>query len=381
MPDVAPPYLLIAPSPCFVLEEERLRANLEILDVVQRASGSKILLALKAFAMFSVFDLVSSVLSGAAASGLHEARLAREEMAGEVHTFCPAIKDKDFSELARISDHLIFNSLGQWQRYQEQAILYPDTHFGLRVNPRHSEGKVAIYDPCAPGSRLGVTVDQLAGKNLKGLSGLHLHTLCEHGFAPLARTVGAFDRQFGRLLTDMEWVNFGGGHLITKADYDRAGLVELLCATAERYRVQVYLEPGEAITYETGTLVAEVVDIVQNDRDIAILDVSAATHMPDVLEMPYRPHVIGSGLPGDNRYNYRLAGPSCLAGDIIGDYSFSTPLTIGRRLAFTDMMHYTMVKTNTFNGVPLPSMAIWRQDGVLEEVRRFGYDDFKQRLS
>lgn len=381
MPEALPHYLELVPSPCFVLEEERLRANLEILARVQQASGAKILLALKAFAMFSVFDLVSAALSGAAASGLHEARLAREEMTGEVHTFCPAIKDGDFAELVLTSDHLIFNSLHQWHRFRGQAALSPDTRFGLRVNPCHSEGAVAIYDPCAPYSRLGVTSDQLTDQDLAGISGLHFHTLCEQGMDPLARTVVAFETQFAHLLSGMEWVNFGGGHLISKPGYDRAGLVELVRTMAERYNVRVYLEPGEAITWEAGTLVAEVVDIVHNKMDIAILDVSAATHMPDVLEMPYRPHVIGSGQPGELGHDYRLAGPSCLAGDIIGDYSFSTPLVIGQRLAFTDMMHYTMVKTNTFNGVPLPSIAIWRQNSGLEIVRRFGYKDFKQRLS
>lgn len=381
MTESAPPYLGLAPSPCFVLEEERLRANLEILGEVQQQSGAKILLALKAFAMFSVFDIIAENLCGAAASGIYEARLAAEEMGKAVHTFCPAIKDEDFDVLAKCSDHLIFNSLSQWQRFKEKAAQLPGSKFGLRVNPCHSEGAVPIYDPCAPLSRLGITAEQLVGQDLTGLSGLHFHTLCEQGFAPLARTFDIFEKQFGHLLESMQWLNLGGGHLISRPDYDRQALIDLLRYIAKRYDVQVYIEPGEAISLETGTLVAEVVDIVRNDMDIAILDVSAATHMPDVLEMPYRPHVINSGLPGEKGHDYRLAGPSCLAGDIIGDYSFTIPLSIGQRLAFTDMIHYTMVKTNTFNGVPLPSIAIWRQTQNLEIVRRFDYLDFKNRLS
>ncbi|MDR9501811.1 MAG: carboxynorspermidine decarboxylase [Desulfurivibrionaceae bacterium] len=375
------PYQELVPSPCFVLEEERLLENLAILGQVQAESGARILLALKAFAMFSVFDLVGGYLCGAAASGLNEARLAREEMGKEVHTFCPAIKEGDFPRLAALSDHLIFNSFSQWQRYRDQAGAYPQTRFGMRVNPRHSEGAVAIYDPCAPGSRLGVTASQFKAAELSGLSGLHFHTLCEQEFAPLARTVAAFEQQFGPYLAGMEWLNFGGGHHITRPGYDVAGLVQLLIQVRERYNVQLYLEPGEAISYQTGTLVGEVVDLVWNDRDIAILDVSAATHMPDVLEMPYRPEIIGAGRPGEKAHTYRLAGPSCLAGDIIGDYSFNQPLAPGQRLVFTDMIHYTMVKTNTFNGVGLPAIAIWRQSGELQLVKEFGYEDFKGRLS
>ncbi len=381
MSDLARPYQELVPSPCFVLEEERLLANLEILADVQAQSGAKILLALKAFAMFSVFDQVGRYLSGAAASGLNEARLAREEMGKEVHTFCPAIKDKDFPQLAALSDHLIFNSFSQWQRYRDQAGDYPQTRFGIRVNPQHSEAAVALYDPCASGSRLGVTPAQFKAAELAGISGLHFHTLCEQEFAPLARTVAAFEEHFGPYLAGMEWLNFGGGHHITKPGYDVAGLVSLLTAVRERYDVQLYLEPGEAISYQTGTLVGEVVDLVRNDVDIAILDVSVVAHMPDVLEMPYRPEIVGAGQPGATAHTYRLGGPSCLAGDVIGDYSFEAPLTIGQRLVFTDMIHYTMVKTNTFNGVGLPAIAIWRNNAELQLVKEFGYEDFKGRLS
>ncbi len=381
MPELARPYQELVPSPCFVLEEERLLANLEILADVQTQSGAKILLALKAFAMFSVFDQVGAYLCGAAASGLNEARLARQEMGKEVHTFNPAIKDRDFQELAELSDHLIFNSFSQWQRYRHRAADYPQTRFGMRINPCHSEGAVAIYDPCAPGSRLGVTAAEFKEAELSGISGLHFHTLCEQEFAPLARTVAAFEEQFAASIADMEWINFGGGHHITKPGYDVAGVVRLLVDFKERYDVQLYLEPGEAISYQAGTLVGEVVDIVRNDIDIAILDVSAATHMPDVLEMPYRPEIVGAGQAGEKPHTYRLGGPSCLAGDVIGDYSFAAPLTIGQRLVFTDMIHYTMVKTNTFNGVGLPAIAIWRKNGELELVKEFGYEDFKGRLS
>ncbi|MBU1641142.1 MAG: carboxynorspermidine decarboxylase [Proteobacteria bacterium] len=381
MHDLARPYQELVPSPCFVLEEERLLANLEILADVQAQSGAKILLALKAFAMFSVFDQVGDYLFGAAASGLNEARLAWEEMGKEVHTFCPAIKEHDFATLAQLSDHLIFNSFSQWQRFRNQAADYPHTKFGMRINPEHSEGAVAIYDPCAPGSRLGVTLAEFKVDELAGLSGLHFHTLCEQEFAPLARTVAAFEEHFGPFMAGMEWLNFGGGHHITKPGYDVAGLVKLLIEVRDRYGVQLYLEPGEAISYQTGTLVGEVVDLVRNGMDIAILDVSAATHMPDVLEMPYRAEIVGAGLPGAKAHTYRLGGPSCLAGDVIGDYSFAAPLTIGQRLVFTDMIHYTMVKTNTFNGVGLPSIAIWRKNGELQLVKEFGYEDFKGRLS
>ncbi|PLX50567.1 MAG: carboxynorspermidine decarboxylase [Desulfobulbaceae bacterium] len=381
MTEPARPYQELVPSPCFVLEEERLLRNLAILADVQQRSSAKVLLALKAFAMFSVFDRVAQYLSGAAASGLNEARLAREEMQKEVHTFAAAIKEEEFAELAALSDCLIFNSFSQWRRYQGRIRDYPQTRFGMRINPCHSEGAVPIYDPCAPGSRLGVTLPEFRGADLAGISGLHFHTLCEQDFAPLARTVAKVEEQFGAYLAGMEWLNLGGGHHITRSGYDVDGLVQLLCGLRDRYGLQLYLEPGEAISYQAGTLVGEVVDIVRNGMEIAILDVSAATHMPDVLEMPYRPEIVGAAAAGRKEYTYRLAGPSCLAGDIIGDYSFSTPLAVGRRLVFTDMMHYTMVKTTTFNGINLPAIAIWRTHGELEMVKEFGYEDFKGRLS
>ncbi len=374
-------YQDLVPSPCYVLEQKILEENLHILEQVQQQSGAKILLALKAFAMHSTFDSVSKFLCGAAASGIHEARLAREELNLEVHSFSPAIKDHEFDDLLTYSDHIIFNSLSQWEKFRKKATQYPEKQFGLRINPEYSEAKVPLYDPCASGSRLGITNENISGQDLTGISGLHFHTLCEQGFEPLSRTVAAFEKKFNRYLTAMKWVNFGGGHHITKPDYDRKGLIQLLISFQKKYDLQVYLEPGEAISYHTGVLIGEVVDIIWNKINIAILDISATTHMPDVLEMPYRPDIIGAFPTKTHSHNYRLAGPSCLAGDIIGDYSFKKPLKIGQRLAFTDMIHYTMVKNNTFNGVPLPAIAIWGKDEQLSIVKQFGYDDFKQRLS
>lgn len=369
------------PSPCFVLEEELLERNLRILATVQKKSGAKILLALKAFAMFSSFEMIKQYLSGAAASGCNEARLAREEIGLEVHSFSPCIKEQDFDQLALLSDYLIFNSLSQWETFRRKAALHPQTHFGIRINPEHSEVPTTLYNPCAPKSRLGVTIEEMRAKNLQGLTGLHFHTLCEQGFSPLARTVCAFEKKFGKYLHQMKWVNFGGGHHITKPGYDIDGLISLLIRFQKQYKVQVYLEPGEAISYQSGTLVGEVVDVVKNGINIAILDISATAHTPDVLEMPYRPEVVEGHRFGEKKYNYRLAGSSCLAGDIIGDYSFDTPLAIGQRIVFDDMIHYTMVKTNTFNGVPLPSIAIWKKNNTLQIVKQFGYQDFKGRLS
>jgi len=374
-------YRDLVPTPCFVLEEKRFEQNLELLHRVQEESGARILLALKAFAMFSVFDMVGGYLSGAAASGLYEARLAREELGLEVHTFSPAIKEGEFDQLAGLSDHLIFNSFTQWRKFRERALKHSDTRFGIRVNPEHSEVATPLYDPCGPCSRLGVTRAAFQPELLEGISGLHFHTLCELGFEPLARTVSAFEDKFGEFLPRMQWVNFGGGHHITRQGYDVEGLIRLLRNFRRKYQVDIYLEPGEAVSWQSGTLVGEIVDVVKNEMDVCILDVSAATHMPDVLEMPYRPDVLGSGAPGEKKYTCRLAGPSCLAGDVIGDYSFDHPPSVGQRVVFLDMMHYTMVKTNTFNGVPLPAIAIWRKHNNLEVVREFSYRDFRDRLS
>ncbi len=369
------------PSPCFVLEEKMLEKNLKLLALVQQKSGAKILLALKAFSMFKSFDLVAKHLSGAAAGGCYEARLAKEEMGLEVHSYSTALKEKNWPELLHLSDYLIFNSFSQWLKFRDKAMGFPTKKFGLRINPQHSEAQVEIYDPCMPGSRLGVIQEEMKPDELAGISGFHFHNLCQQDVAPLARTLAVIEEKFGPYLAQMEWMNFGGGHHITKPGYDIKGLVRLLTAFQKKHALQVYLEPGEAVTYQAGTLVGEVIDIVKNDQHIAILDISAATHIPDILEMPYRPEIINGFPAGSRKHTYQLSGPSCLAGDVIGDYSFDEPLTVGKRLVFTDMIHYTMVKTNTFNGIPLPSIAIWRKNGQLEIVKQFTYEDFKQRLS
>lgn len=371
-------------TPCYVVDEGRLEANLERLNGVQSRTGCKILLALKGFSMFSTFPQIRKVLQGAAASSLNEARLAFEEFQREVHVYAPAYRDDEFQELLGYANHMVFNSFAQWRRYKPavQASGKP-VRCGVRVNPQHSEVKVKLYDPCAPGSRLGITADQFAGEDLAGLSGLHFHTLCELNADALERTLPAVEEKFGRYLAGMSWINFGGGHHITRADYD----VERLCRVIEGFRrryphLEVYLEPGEAIALNTGVLVASVLDIVHNAMDIAILDTSAAAHMPDVLEMPYRPNLVGAGQPGEFPHTYRLGGMTCLAGDVIGDYSFPAPLRTGDKLVFLDMAHYTMVKNNTFNGVGLPSIAIHHPaTGVIEVIRRFGYQDYRNRLS
>jgi len=374
------------PSPCFVVDEAALEDNLRLLARVQAESGARVLLALKAFSMFSLAPLVRRYLAGTCASGLYEARLGREEFGGEVHTFCAAYRDADFDEVLGYSDHLVFNSVRQWHHFRERCLAAleqrPQLRFGLRVNPRHSEGAVPIYDPCAPGSRLGVTREELAGAELDGISGLHFHTLCEQDLPPLARTLSAVEAQFGAWLEGMEWINFGGGHHLTREDYQVEELIALIRDFRARRGLAVYLEPGEAVALNAGVLVAEVLDLKRNELDLAILDTSATCHMPDVIEMPYRPRILGAGEPGELPHGYRLGGQTCLAGDVIGDYSFAEPLHIGRRLLFADMAHYTMVKTNTFNGVPLPAIAIWNsRTDALRIVRRFGYGDFRDRLS
>jgi carboxynorspermidine decarboxylase len=374
------------PSPCYVVDEVAIENNLKILKHVQDASGAKVLLALKAFSMFSLAPLVSKYLSGTCASGLHEARLGHEEFGGEVHTFSAAFTKSDLTEILKISDHVVFNSFGQWQRFQDQVeqakTERPNIQFGLRVNPMHSEGATPIYDPCAPGSRLGIPKDAFEGQDLEGISGLHFHTLCEQGFAPLDRTLNAVEEQFSELLEKLEWVNFGGGHHITHPDYDVESLIKRIKAFSEKYQVQVYLEPGEAIAIRSGVLVSEVLDLGYNAMNLAILDTSATCHMPDTLEMPYRAEIWGAGEKNEKAHSYRLGGQTCLAGDVMGDYSFDLPLTIGQRLMFDDMSHYTMVKTSTFNGIGLPSIAIWNSESnEVKVIKQFGYEDFKGRLS
>ncbi len=375
--------LSLAPSPAYVVDLGRLRHNLAILDDVQKRSGAKILLALKAFSMWSVFPLIRETLHGVCASSPWEARLGYEEFGREVHSFAAAFKESDVAELLQVSNHLVFNSFNQLERFRplwekEQGRV----SIGLRVNPEHSEGHTAIYDPCAPKSRLGIPRSEFMGQSLRGVEGLHFHTLCEQLFEPLERTAKVFEEKFGEFLPGMKWLNLGGGHHITREGYDIDALVELVHYFKGKYGLEVYLEPGEAIAIGTGILVGEVLDMVHNEMDIAILDLSATCHMPDILEMPYRPGIKGGFDPGDKAHTYRLAGPSCLAGDVIGDWSFDAPLKTGDRLAFLDMAHYTMVKNTTFNGIQLPHICTFEPDtGTLDIKRSFGYPDFKSRLS
>ncbi len=380
------------PSPCFVVDEVAVENNLKTLRRVQDESGAKVLAALKAFSMWSLGPLVSRYLSGVCASGVNEARLGREAYGGEVHVFAAAYSEPDINTLLGLCNHLVFNSFSQWRRFGPQALAArarrPELAFGLRINPEHSEGAVAIYDPCAPCSRLGITLAQFEAATaednrcLEGISGLHFHTLCEQGYQPLARTLDVVEAKFGHLLPQIQWVNFGGGHHITAADYAIDKLIARIREFATKYQVQVYLEPGEAVAIHSGVLVAEVLDLSWNGLSQAIVDTSATCHMPDVLEMPYRPGIRGAQAPDTTPYTYRLGGLTCLAGDVIGDYSFAAPLNIGDRLLFDDMSHYTMVKTNTFNGVNLPAIALWNSDSDrLRLVKQFGYEDFKRRLS
>jgi len=373
-------------TPCFVVDTGLLARNLEILGAVKARTGCKILLALKGFAMWSVFAQLREVLDGVCASSPHEARLGREEFGGEVHAFAAAYSEAHVRALCATADHVVFNSFGQRTRLgpvveEECARLGRQVRLGIRINPEHSEGTVPIYDPCSPGSRLGVRRRHFQPELLDGVSGLHWHTLCEQNADSLERTVAAAEAAFGEFFSRMEYVNFGGGHHITRADYDIALLCRIITDFQDRYGVQVYLEPGEAVALNTGYLVTTVLDLIEADMPMAILDTAVPAHMPDVLEMPYRPHLVGSGEPLEKPYTYRLGGLSCLAGDVVGEYSFDAPLRLGQRLVFTDMAHYTMVKTNTFNGVGLPSIYTFHPDRGLQLVRRFGYEDFKGRLS
>ena len=374
------------PSPCFVVDKAAVEENLRLLGRVQRDSGAKILAALKAFSMWRLGPLTASYLSGICASGLHEALLGKEEYGGEVHVFSAAFSEPELRQILTFANHVVFNSFDQWHRFQplltEAQKSRPELEYGLRINPEHSEGTVAIYDPCAPCSRLGIPLSQFAGKSLEGISGLHFHTLCEQDFKPLERTIAAVEEKFGSLLHGLKWVNFGGGHHITRADYQVDELIAAIRRFSQKYSVEVYLEPGEAIAIHTGVMVAEVLDLPFSTMNQAILDTSATCHMPDTLEMPYRPDIFGAGEVDEFAHLYRLGGMTCLAGDVIGDYSFPEPLAIGQRLMFDDMSHYTMVKTSTFNGINLPSIALWdSRTDELEIVRQFGYQDFKTRLS
>ena len=369
-------------TPVYVVDELALRRNLETLSGVQRRTGCHILLAQKAFSLFYAYPLIGRYLAGTTASGLFEARLAHEEMPGrENHVYSPAYTPAEMAELVAICDHISFNSLAQLEAHRP---LWQGSRasVGLRVNPEYStqEGH-AIYDPCAPGSRLGIRRCDMPARLPNGVEGLHFHTLCEQDAAPLVETFAAFEQAFGEYLPQLRWLNLGGGHHITRPGYDLAALEGLILSIREKYGLEVYLEPGEAIALNAGTLITTVLDIVPGETPVLILDASAACHMPDVLEMPYRPPLHGAGLPGEKPYTCRLAARTCLAGDVIGDYSFDAPPQVGDRLVFGDMAIYTMVKNNTFNGMPLPDIA-WRDaEGGCRLIRRFGYEDFKTRLS
>ncbi|WP_297955741.1 carboxynorspermidine decarboxylase [uncultured Desulfobulbus sp.] len=374
-------------TPAFVVDEGLLADNLTVLGRVKARTGCRILLALKCFAMYRVFPQLAEVLDGVCCSSPHEARLGREEFGREVHSFAAAYSAADIEDLALTSDHLVFNSFAQKDRFmplarQRAAAAGRRLEFGLRINPEHSEGAVPLYDPCAPGSRLGIRRADFRTDRLDGISGLHWHNLCEQDADCLERTVAAVEHAFGDVLPRMAYVNFGGGHHITRPGYDLDLLVSIVNRFRERWGVQVYLEPGEAVALNAGYLVATVLDVVNADLPVAVIDASVPAHMPDVLEMPYRPHVIGAGEPGEKGWTCRIGGLSCLAGDVAGEYSFDRPLVAGDRLVFTDMAIYTMVKTNTFNGVQLPAIVLYHPDeDRLETVRRFGYEDFKTRLS
>ncbi|MFR8572413.1 MAG: carboxynorspermidine decarboxylase [Blautia hansenii] len=368
-------------TPYFLVDEKKLVKNLEILKQVSDRTGCKILLAQKAFSMFYAYPLLRKYLAGTTASGLYEAKLGHENFGGETHVFSPAYREEEFEELLQYADDVVFNSPGQVRKYAKKAKLAGKS-VGLRINPECStqEGH-AIYDPCAPFSRLGTTLENFDESLLPLLDGLHFHTLCEQGADALEITLKAVEEKFGKYLSRMKWLNLGGGHHITREDYDVEALAEMVKRLKETYGVEVYLEPGEAVVLQAGFLVSEVLEVVHNGMDIAILDTSAACHMPDVLEMPYRPPVKDSGLPGEKACTVRLAGPTCLAGDVIGDYSFDTPLKPGDQVVLEDMALYTMVKTNTFNGMPLPDIVWEGIDGKRKLVKRFGYEDFKNRLS
>lgn len=375
------PYLNPAiPSPCYVLDESKLKANLELMQRVQADSGATIILALKGFAMWSAFPLVRQYLKGCTASSVWEAELAADTFGSEVHAYSPAYKERDMERLLALCNHISFNSLTQWQRYKEQA-QQAGVSVGIRINPEQQEADTELYDPSAPGSRLGILSSQLEGIDLTGIEGFHIHNLCECDSFALERTLAAVEQKFGQYLHQLKWINLGGGHLMTRAGYDTSHLVAQLKRLRETYDVDVILEPGSAVAWQTGPLICEVVDIVENAGQIAILDISATAHMPDVLEMPYRPVITGGGDAEQFTYRYRLGGNSCLAGDVIGEWSFAEPLKIGDRLIFEDMIHYTMVKTSFFNGVEHPSIGILRENGQFELVRQFNYADFKTRLS
>ena len=374
--------LKVLPTPCYVVDEARLIKNLELLQRVQQEADCHILLAQKCFSMFRLYPLMGEYLAGTTASGIFEARLGHEEMGKENHVFAPAFKSEDMRELVQICDHIVFNSIAQLEKHRE-LWENANTSVGIRINPECStqESEHAIYDPCAVGSRLGVTLANFPEELPAGVEGLHFHTLCEQNSDDLLTTFKAFEAKFGKFFGQLKWLNLGGGHHITRADYDVQALIDLVKYIRSTYGVEVYLEPGEAVALNAGYLVTEVLDIVHNGMDILILDASAACHMPDVLEMPYRPPLRYGYEANEKPHTYRLSSMTCLAGDVIGDYSFEQEINVGDKLIFEDMAIYSMVKNNTFNGMPLPDIVLLKKDGSAELVRRFGYEDFKGRLS
>lgn len=371
------------PTPCYIVDERLITKNLELLHSIQQRTGCSILLALKGFSMHSVFPLIGNYLKGVTASSLFEARLGHEEMGKEVHIYAPAYIEEDFEGIVSKCDHITFNSFDQWNRFKDKVTNNKSNKIscGIRINPEYSEIETPIYDPCYQYSRLGVTLANFRPQELEGIEGLHFHTMCEQNSDTLERTIKVVDEKFGQYIKTMKWLNLGGGHHITRPDYDIETLVRSIKFLQNKYGVHIYLEPGEAVVLNTGFLVAKVLDIVDNGMKIAVLDTSAACHMPDVLEMPYRPNIIDAEKPGEHPFTYRLGGPTCLAGDIIGDYSFRQPLKPGDRLVFCDMAHYTMVKNNMFNGVNLPSIACFNEKEGIKIIRQFGYEDFITRLS
>ena len=370
------------PSPSYVVDEGLLIKNLELLKSVIDRTGCKILLAQKGFSMFSVYPLIGKYLNGVTSSGLLEAKLGAEEMGKEVHTYSPAFSETDFDEILSYSDHLVFNSFDQWRRFRDKVKNYPKPiECGIRINPEYSEIEVDMYNPCFTFSRFGVTLENFEPDELEGISGLHFHSMCEQNSDTLARTIKVVDEKFGKYLKGMKWINFGGGHHITRPDYDIETLIDSIMFMKNKYGLEVYLEPGEAVALNTGFLVSTVLDTMHNGMPIAIVDTSASCHMPDVLEMPYRPEIAGAGMPNEKAITYRLGGPTCLAGDVIGDYSFDQPLKPGDKLVFGDMAHYSMVKNNTFNGMELPAIVLNTIDNGPKVIKEFGYEDFKERLS
>lgn len=377
-------------TPCYIVDERLLKKNMEIIRGVMDRTGCRILLAQKGFSMYSEYSFMSKYLKGTTASSLNEARLGYDEFKGEVHIFNPAYRQDEMDDILRIVDHIVFNSFDQWYKYKDKVHKWEKIRkchisCGLRINPEHSTGDHAIYDPCGEGSRLGITLKNFRkaldeGKNLDGIEGLHFHTLCEQNSDDLESTLNVFLDKFGKYLKGMKWINFGGGHHITRKDYDVDRLERLIMKVMDDYELTVYLEPGEATVLNTGFLVSTVLEVFENGINVAIMDTSAACHMPDVIEMPYRPFIIESGEKGEKAYTYRLGGPTCLAGDIIGDYSFDRELKAGDKLIFTDMAHYSMVKNNTFNGINLPDICVYRENQGIVTVKTFGYEDFKSRL-